>query len=112
MGREWARFIKAVVSSICMATNSRAILLGGAALILVVAAITATKGGGDYTLPLALALFAILALLVFSIMMQNREAEKGSTPLLASSSNSVVDVATKQDDLPNPTDSGIDIPIL
>ena len=95
-----------------MATNSRAILLGGAALILVITAIAATKGGGDYTLPIAFALFAILALLVFSIIMQNRETEKGSTPLLAPSSNSFAKLSTEHDDLPDPTDSGIDVPIL
>jgi len=95
-----------------MATNSRAILLGGAALILAVTAITTTKGGGDYTLPIAFALFAILAILVFSIIMQNKDSEKGSTPLLASNGNSVANFSTEQDDLPDPTDSGIDIPIL
>jgi len=112
VGREWARFIKAVVSSICMAANSRAILLAGAAVILVITAITATIDGGDYTLPIALALVAILALLVFSIMMQDKESEKGSTPLLTSNSNSVTNSLTGQDDLPNPNDSGIDVPIL
>ena len=95
-----------------MAANSRAILLGGAALILAVTAITTTKGGGDYTLPIAFALFAILALLVFSIMLQNRESEKGSTPLLASSSNSIAKLSNEPDDLPDPLDLGIEIPIL
>ena len=95
-----------------MATKSRAILLGGAALILAITAITATKAGGDYTLPIALALFAILTILVFSIMLQNKEFEKGSTPLLASSSNSIANLSSEQDDLPDPRDSGIDIPIL
>lgn len=95
-----------------MAANSRAILLGGAALILVVTAITATIDGEDYTLPIALALLAILALLVFSIMMQNKDSEKGSTPILSSNSNSATNLSTEQDDLPNPNDSGIDVPIL
>lgn len=95
-----------------MAGNSRAILLAGAALILVITAITATIDGEDYTLPIALALIAILALLVFSIMMQNIESEKGSTPLLKSNSNSVTNSSTGQEDLPNPSDSGIDVPIL
>jgi len=95
-----------------MAANSRGILLGGAALILAISAITATRVGGDYTLPIALALIAILAILIFSIMMQNRDKEKGSTPLLNPSGNSTTNMSTEQDDLPDPRDSGIDIPIL
>jgi hypothetical protein len=45
-------------------------------------------------------------------MMQNIESEKGSTPLLKSNSNSVTNSSTGQEDLPNPSDSGIDVPIL
>jgi len=112
LGREGARFIKAMVPTICMASNSRAILLLGAALVLLSTALATTAGGGDYTLPIALVLFVVLSLLVFSLIMQNKSQEKGSTPIGVSRDNSTLGIESEVDDLPNPSDSGIDIPIL
>ena len=95
-----------------MASNSRAILLLGAALVLLSTALATTAVGGDYTLPIALVLFVVLSLLVFSLIMQNKSQEKGSTPIGVSRGNSALEIDSEDNDLPNPSDSGIEIPIL
>ena len=44
--------------------------------------------------------------------MQNKNKEKGSTPIGVSRGNSTLEIESEVNDLPNPSDSGIEIPIL
>ncbi|MBJ62888.1 MAG: hypothetical protein CMB57_06490 [Euryarchaeota archaeon] len=95
-----------------MTGNSRYILLLGASLLVVAFAGMSTVSGDGWVIPMATLLSGILLILVFSVMTIKQESERGSTPLSTSSQSKGNSVDNVADDLPDPVESGFDLPIL
>jgi len=95
-----------------MTGKSRYILLLGASLLVVAFAGMSTVSGDGWVIPMATLLSGILLILVFSIITIKQESERGSTPLSMSSQSSGKNVDSVADDLPDPVESGFDLPIL
>ncbi len=95
-----------------MTGNSRYILLLGASLLVVAFAGMSTVSGDGWVIPMATLLSGILLILVFSFITIKQESEKGSTPLSTSSKSQGKSVDNVADDLPDPVESGFDLPIL
>ena len=95
-----------------MTGKSRYILLLGASLLVVAFAGMSTVSGDGWVIPMATLLSGILLILVFSIITIKQESERGSTPLSMSSQPSEKNVDRIADDLPDPVESGFDLPIL
>lgn len=95
-----------------MTGNSRLILLVGASLLVIAFAGMSTVSGDGWVIPMATLLSGILLILVFSVMTIKQESERGSTPLSAPTQTPAKSVETIAEDLPDPADSGFDLPIL
>jgi len=95
-----------------MTGNSRYILLLGASLLVVAFAGMSTVSGDGWVIPMATLLSGILLILVFSFITIKQESERGSTPLSTSSQSKQKNVDNVTDDLPDPVESGFDLPIL
>ena len=95
-----------------MTGHSRLILLLGASLLVIAFAGMSTVSGDGWVIPMATLLSGILLILVFSVMTIKQESERGSTPLSALTQNPAKSVETIAEDLPDPADSGFDLPIL
>ena len=95
-----------------MTGNSRYILLLGASLLVVAFAGMSTVSGDGWVIPMATLLSGILLILVFSVITLKQETERGSTPLSAQSKSSGESVDNAVSDLPDPAESGFDLPIL
>ena len=95
-----------------MTDNSRLILLLGASLLVIAFAGMSTVSGDGWVIPMATLLSGILLILVFSVITIKQESERGSTPLSAPTQDSAKNVDTIAEDLPDPADSGFDLPIL
>lgn len=95
-----------------MTGNSRYILLLGASLLVVAFAGMSTVSGDGWVIPMATLLSGILLILVFSFITIKQESEKGSTPLSTSPKSQGKSVDNVADDLPDPVESGFDLPIL
>ena len=95
-----------------MTGNSRYILLLGASLLVVAFAGMSTVSGDGWVIPMATLLSGILLILVFSFITIKQESERGSTPLSMSSQSKQKNVDNVADDLPDPVESGFDLPIL
>jgi hypothetical protein len=93
--------------------ESRVVLLGGALLMLGAAAGLATMKGNDFALPLSMLLAGVLMILGYSLMMQGKNAEKNATPTTSpTGGTSILLNDDGVEDLPDPRDAGIDLPIL
>ena len=95
-----------------MATNSRGFLLLGAVLLMVAFAGMSTVSGTGWILPMATLLSGILFILIFSMMTISEDSKRGSTPLSSSNGGKIEQIDTESDDLPDPRDSGFELPIL
>lgn len=95
-----------------MTGNSRYILLLGASLLVVAFAGMSTVSGDGWVIPMATLLSGILLILVFSFITIKQESERGSTPLSTQSQPQGKNVDNIADDLPDPVESGFDLPIL
>ena len=95
-----------------MTGNSRYILLLGASLLVVAFAGMSTVSGDGWVIPMATLLSGILLILVFSVITLKQETERGSTPLSVQSKSSGESVDNAVSDLPDPAESGFEIPIL
>ena len=95
-----------------MTGNSRYILLLGASLLVVAFAGMSTVSGDGWVIPMATLLSGILLILVFSVITIKQESERGSTPLSTSSQSDGKSVDNVVEDLPDPVESGFDLPIL
>jgi len=84
----------------------------GASLLVVAFAGMSTVSGDGWVIPMATLLSGILLILVFSVMTIKQESERGSTPLSTSSQSKGNSVDNVADDLPDPVESGFDLPIL
>jgi ABC-type transport system involved in multi-copper enzyme maturation permease subunit len=95
-----------------MTGNSRYILLAGASLLVVAFAGMSTVSGDGWVIPMATLLSGILLILVFSVITIKQDSERGSTPLTVKSQSSSKSVENVANDLPDPVESGFDLPIL
>ena len=95
-----------------MTGNSRYILLLGASLLVVAFAGMSTVSGDGWAIPMATLLSGILLILVFSVITIKQESERGSTPLSTALQPSAKSEGSVADDLPDPAESGFDLPIL
>ena len=95
-----------------MTGNSRYILLAGASLLVVAFAGMSTVSGDGWVIPMATLLSGILLILVFSVITIKQDSERGSTPLTVTSQSSTKSVENAANDLPDPVESGFDLPIL
>ncbi|MCS5526215.1 MAG: hypothetical protein NZ737_03945 [Candidatus Poseidoniaceae archaeon] len=88
-------------------------MLGGALLMLGAAAGLATMKGSDFALPLSMLLSGVLMILGYSLMMQGKNADSNATPTTSSTGGTSVLLEDEGiEDLPDPRDAGIDLPIL
>ncbi len=95
-----------------MASNSRGFLLLGASLLVASAAGVSTIRGTGWIIPMAILLSGIFVILAFSFLTISKETENGSTPITTSKGSSQKNIESEAEDLPDPNDSGIDLPIM
>ena len=95
-----------------MAGNSRAVLfVGGFAIILSIALISTQQGDG-FLIPMTTIFILSLAFLLFMSMSKSEKISDGSTPIRTDISSSNISIEGASEDLPDPEESGFDIPIL
>ncbi|MBT7243844.1 MAG: hypothetical protein HN874_00155 [Euryarchaeota archaeon] len=95
-----------------MASNSRGVLLlGGGAMIAVAAVISTTRGKG-WIVPMAILLSIILAILLFSTLTSSSDKIQGSTPINVRKQIHSENIESVTEDLPEPSESGIELPML
>ena len=69
--------------------------------------------GNDFSLPLSMLLAGVLMILGYSLMMQGKNADSNATPTTSSNvGTSILLEEEGVEDLPDPRDAGIDLPIL
>ena len=95
-----------------MASNSRVVLLLGGGVMIAAAAMASTNSGDGWIIPMAILLTIILGILIFSVLTTSSNKSKGSTPLSSNKTSHSEHLETINDDLPDPSDSGIELPIL
>ena len=112
MGRVWARFINTLVRDIGMTSNSRGILVLGASLLMIAALGMSTMSGTGWVIPMATLLSGIFLILVFSFITFTEDKQRGSTPVSSSKGKVSENIESSAEDLPDPNDSGFELPIL
>ncbi len=95
-----------------MTGNSRYILLLGASLLVIAFAGMSTVSGDGWIAPMAALLSGILVILVFSFITIRQDSARGSTPVSTESNSATKDLVSSSEDLPDPVDSGFELPIL
>ena len=95
-----------------MTRNSRGILVLGAALLMVAALGMSTISGTGWVIPMATLLSGIFLILVFSFITISEDKQSGSTPVSNKQGAPQENIESKAEDLPDPNDSGFDLPIL
>ncbi len=95
-----------------MGKNFRLPLLGGAALLLAGITGYSAIGGNDWIIPAGITLTFFLFVLFFQSISYYKYKEKLSTPVRIDERSSFGETQHVQDDLPDPLDVGIDLPIL
>lgn len=84
----------------------------GASLLVVAFAGMSTVSGDGWVIPMATLLSGILLILVFSVITIKQDSERGSTPLSTQSQSQEKSLDNVSDDLPDPVESGFELPIL
>lgn len=92
--------------------DSKGVLLAGAVILLGAAAGISTLSGEGWVLPMSVLLGVIFAILLFALMLKSGEQQSGSTPTSISRNNSIQSDNSTGENLPDPSDAGLDIPIL
>lgn len=95
-----------------MASNSRGILLLGAILMVGTAAGVSTINGTGWIIPMTVLLSTIFGILSFSVLTNRKEKPRGSTPLSTETEGSDKYIEESTQNLPDPTESGFELPIL
>jgi len=95
-----------------MTGNSRYILFLGASLLVIAFAGMSTVSGDGWVIPMATLLSGILLILVFSFITIKEDSKRGSTPIKSEANTSSNSLDSVSEDLPDPTESGIELPIL
>ena len=101
-----------MVRVIGMTSNSRGVLLLGASLLVIAFAGMSTISGTGWAIPMATLLSGILFILIFSFMTFSEDRNRGSTPIKSNKGSVGENIDSEQDDLPDPNDVGIDLPML
>mgnify|MGYP004137180613 CR=1 FL=1 len=95
-----------------MTSNSRGILVLGASLLMIATLGMSTISGTGWVIPMATLLSGIFLILVFSFITISEDRQRGSTPVGNSRGNVSENIESNAEDLPDPNDSGFDLPIL
>ena len=95
-----------------MTGNSRYILFLGASLLVIAFAGMSTVSGDGWVIPMATLLSGILLILVFSFITIKEDSKRGSTPIKSEVKTSSNSMDAVSEDLPDPTEAGIELPIL
>ena len=95
-----------------MTGNSRYILFLGASLLVIAFAGMSTVSGDGWVIPMATLLSGILLILVFSFITIKEDSKRGSTPIKSEVKTSSNSLDTVSEDLPDPIEAGIELPIL
>ena len=95
-----------------MTGNSRYILFLGASLLVIAFAGMSTVSGDGWVIPMATLLSGILLILVFSFITIKEDSKRGSTPIKSEVNTSSNSLDNVNEDLPDPTEAGIELPIL
>lgn len=80
-------------------------------MVAAAAGISTTSGTG-WIIPMTVLLSAIFGILSFSVLTNRTEKVRGSTPLAIETGSSVKDIEGGTQDLPDPVESGFDLPLL
>jgi len=86
-------------------------LVGAFLMLAGVTGISVTKGN-DWILPIGILLVGVFFILVFSFLTFSNEYSGGSTPIKSEKGMGAKNIEQDADDLPDPLDSGIELPIL
>ena len=84
----------------------------GASLLMIAALGMSTMSGSGWVIPMATLLSGIFLILVFSFITFTEDKQRGSTPVGNSKGNVSENIDTSTEDLPDPNDSGFELPIL
>ena len=76
------------------------------------AAIVSTNSGEGWIIPMAILLSIITGFLIFSVLTSGKVKSKGSTPFTSDKGIQSRELESVNENLPDPADSGIDLPIL
>jgi sensor domain CHASE-containing protein len=95
-----------------MASNSRGVLLLGGGAMIAVAAVISTTSGKGWIIPMAILLSIILATLLFSTLTSSSERIQASTPIKVRKNTHSENIESVTEDLPEPSESGIELPML
>ena len=95
-----------------VASNSRGILLLGAVVMIAATAAISANTGTGWIVPMTILLSIILVVLSFSMLTAREENDRGSTPLSIKSDSHTSNIESSTEDLPDPIDVGIELPIL
>lgn len=95
-----------------MASNSRGVLLLGGSAMIAVAAVSSTTHGKGWIVPMAILLSIILAILLFSTLTSSSDKIQGSTPINVRKQIHSENIESVTEDLPEPSESGIELPML
>ena len=95
-----------------MSSNFRGVLLASAAALTAILMTSALIQGSDWIIQLSILLFGMLLALVFIFLTISKDNGKGSTPLSNKSSSNSVTIENGHQDLPDPSDSGFDLPLM
>ena len=80
--------------------------------MIAVAAVISTTSGKGWIVPMAILLSIILAILLFSTLTSSSSKNHGSTPVKIRKQSNSQSMEPSAENLPDPIDSGIELPIL
>lgn len=80
--------------------------------MIAVAAVSSTTHGKGWIVPMAILLSIILAILLFSTLTSSSDKIQGSTPINVRKQIHSENIEYVTEDLPEPSESGIELPML
>jgi len=80
--------------------------------MIAVAAVISTTSGKGWIIPMSILLSIILAILLFSTLTSSSSKNHGSTPVRIRKKSNSQHIETSTEDLPDPVESGIELPML
>tara|TARA_B110000444_G_C18829656_1_gene592411 strand:+ start:1073 stop:1369 length:297 start_codon:yes stop_codon:yes gene_type:complete len=95
-----------------VASNSRGILILGAVVMIAATAAISANSGTGWVIPMTILLSIIFVILSFSMLTSRNDADRGSTPLSIKTEIHNENIESGTENLPDPLDAGIELPIL
>ena len=80
--------------------------------MIAIAAVISTTSGKGWIIPMAILLSIILAILLFSTLTSSSSKNHGSTPVKIRKQTNSQNIEPSTEDLPDPSESGIELPML